>query len=491
MQLIFNLILDVVLFFLWVLILRRRKNHEAEEKQLVEQERFLDELAGQYAKRGDMIEALEESVQSCGLDSSKELLQMIDELRSERGPEDGGYFGGSVHHACVLLLFTLCYTIRSFGDLQVQGVSLFVHNIRYIKEEVRTELLRRQEGRYAFLGLTSLCVVPFFFSIPIQLWSASISTGLNRFYTGTYGFITLMVCFFLAVFGVICVKELQYPTMPDRKKRTLSMRILEVSPVAMLVDKQIASHYSRYLKRNEKLKELQGFGNIREFLVQKLICAIGCGGLMGLLLMGCVISRTSQLTTGIPQILRGTAGIFTEGMQVLLLLGASLIGYFLPDAWAVILHVRVGQQKSEETLRFETLLLIVRHYRMITVEEILRWMERFSSVFSRALQRAVDDFSYRRRDSLEQLKEDLSYEPAIKLVDALIVCDDIPVSQAFYDLEGERAYHMQQHRQKAADLQREKAAFARVIAFLPFVALLALRLVIPFVLEGLTQLNSY
>ena len=118
-------------------------------------------------------------------------------------------------------------------------------------------------------------------------------------------------------------------------------------------------------------------------------------------------------------------------------------------------------------------------------------MERFSSVFSRALQRAVDDFSYRRRESLEQLKEDLAYEPAVKLVEALIVCDDIPVSQAFYDLEGERAYHMEQHRQKAESLQREKAAFARVIAFLPFVALLALRLVVPFVLEGLMQLNSY
>ncbi len=50
---------------------------------------------------------------------------------------------------------------------------------------------------------------------------------------------------------------------------------------------------------------------------------------------------------------------------------------------------------------------------------------------------------------------------------------------------------MEQFRQKAESLQREKAAFARVIAFLPFVALLALRLVVPFVLEGLTQLNTY
>ena len=60
MQLIFNLILDCLLVVFWLWIVRRRKAHEAEEKLLAEQEHFLDELAGQYVKRGDMLEALEE-----------------------------------------------------------------------------------------------------------------------------------------------------------------------------------------------------------------------------------------------------------------------------------------------------------------------------------------------------------------------------------------------------------------------------------------------
>lgn len=485
MQLIFNLIMDLLLVVFWIWITRKRSVHEADEKLLQEQERFLDELAGQYAKRGDMLEALEESMQMCGSRAQEELLRLLDALRTEGGPEDGGYLGASAKNACFLLLFTLCYTIRSFGDLNIQGVSLFVHNIRYIKEEVRTELLRRQEGRYAFLGLTTLCLIPFFFSIPIQLWSASISGELNRFYTGTYGFVTLIVCFFLTVCCAVCVQELQYPTMPGGRKHTLAMRILQIPLFAMLIDKHISAHYSRYLKKNEALKVLQGFGNIREFLVQKFLCALGSVCFACLILTGCFLTGAAERVSG-----TSDTPLSAMGMLVVVVFFA-VTGYFLPDAWVVILQVRTGQQKSEETLRFETLILIVRHYKMITVEEILRWMERFSVVFSRALQRAVDDFSYRRRESLEQLKEDLAYEPAVKLVDALIVCDDIPVAQAFYDLEGERAYHMDQHRQAAEDLQREKAAFARVIAFLPFVALLALRLVVPFVLEGLTQLNSY
>ena len=483
MQLIFNLILDGLLLIFWFWIVWRRKKCEEEEKLLLEQERFLDELAGQYAKRGDMLEALEESMQLCGSAVRGEVMGMLDALKNESGPEDGGYTGGTAKNACFLLLFTLCYTIRSFGDLQVQGVSLFVHNIRYIKEEVRTELLRRQEGRYAFLGLTTLCVLPFFFAIPIQLWSASISMELHRFYTGTYGFLTLVVCFGMAVVSAVCVQELQYPTMPGNGKHALAVRVLRIPAVGILVDRHISSHYSRYLKKNEALKVLQGFGNIREFLVQKLICALGSACLAALIVAGCLLSGTSVQS--------GDVSVFSLVGAVSIPVLFAAIGYVLPDVWVMVLQARVRQQKSEETLRFETLILIVRHYSIITVEEILRWMERFSSVFSRALQRAVDDFSYRRHESLEQLKEDLAYEPAVKLVDALIVCDDIPVAQAFYDLEGERAYHMEQYRQKEEDLQREKAAFARMIAFFPFVAVLALRLVIPFVLEGLTQLNSY
>ena len=89
------------------------------------------------------------------------------------------------------------------------------------------------------------------------------------------------------------------------------------------------------------------------------------------------------------------------------------------------------------------------------------------------------------------LKEELGCEAVKKLVDALIACDEIPVAQAFYDIEGERAYDMEQYRKKEEAAQREKAALARVIAFLPFVAVLALWMIVPFVLEGLTQLVSY
>lgn len=473
-MLMFNGALDLALVLLWFMIARRRREHEAQEKLLAGQELFFGRLAGQYARSKDLSEALWESAGLCGTGVQREVMRLMQALSSDELSEEAGGYAGCAKNAYFVLFFTLCRTIRSFGDLQLHGVSLFTHNIRYIKEEVRIELLRRQEGHYAFLGLTMLSIVPFFFTLPIRWWSGTVSAGMKRYYSGAYGFTILSVCFFLTVVCALSVQELQYPDAQGRRESACVKHILSLPLACACIDRHIARHYGYYLKKNEVLKVLQGFGNIREFLVKKLLAAAGLALLAGMLVCGSVL-----------------AGGRFRGISLLAVLLCALAGFFLPDAWVIVLQERVKRQKMEETMRFETLILIVMHYRQITVEEILRWMERFSVVFSRAFERAVDDFSYHRREALERLKEELAYEPAEKLVDGLIACDEIPVAQAFYDMEGERAYDMEQYRKKQEAGQREKAALARVIAFLPFVAVLALWMIVPFVAEGLAQLKSY
>ena len=479
----YNWVLNIILGLVWLAVAVNRRACRAQEVLLKELEHFLMELAEQYARCADLREALEQSCHTCSGSLRSELLELCDALEHDRA-EGQVYGSGKRKNAYVMLLFSLCHTIRTYGDLQVGGVSLFVYNIRYIKEEVRIELLRRQEGHYAFLGLTGLAFLPFFVCVPIQWWSHSVSASLDRFYVGSYGFVTLTVCFLLAVICVVAVQELQYPVMPDARRHTIEQRLLELPAVRIPVDRQIAAHYSRYLQKNEQLKVLQGYGNIREFLVKKVLRAWMCASAAGVLVIGSNIVRAHQRVGG--------AGAGNSiPVAFVLIAAAALTGYFVPDARVIILRARVEYQMMEESLRFETLVLIVIHYSQITVEELLRQMERFSVVFSRALQRTVDDFSYHRRESLERLRDELGYEPAKKLADGLLACDDLPIAQVFHDVEDERAYNMESFKRKALDLQREKAAFARIIAFLPFVAVLVLRLVVPFVLEGLTQLNQY
>ncbi|MDD6037498.1 MAG: hypothetical protein PUD20_01675 [bacterium] len=480
MLLIFNQILMVALACISVWTFRNRKRHEKEEVLLKDLERYFGELVSCYAKREDMAEAMEESLSVCGSALRTELHKLTGALLTDEFSEESGYYSKQAKNPYLVLFFTLCHTIRAYGDMQLSGISLFAHNIRYIKEEVRMELLRRQEGRFAFLGLTALSILPFFFTVPIRRWSCSISEGMQRFYTGSYGYTILLLCFFATLVCVYFVQELQYPSMPHNRFAGFEARVLSTKMVGGFIDRRISRRYSYYLKKNEQLKQLQGYGNIRQFLVRKLICAVAAAGMISVIFAA--RSRIGGLGTVRPK---------EQVLQILLIVSMGIAGYFFPDAGVVILQSRVQQQKVEETLRFETLILIVMHYGQITVEEILRWMERFSVVFSDAFERAVDEYSYRRKETLFALKDALAHDPAKRIVDALIACDEIPIEQAFYDLEGERAYDMDQYKQMLAGIQKEKAALARVVAFLPFLLVLALWLIVPFVMEGLTQLNSY
>ena len=109
MLLTFNLVLDLLLALFWIWIIRKRRAHEGEERLLREQERFLEELAGQYAKRGDMLEALEESMQVCTSRAQRELMGLLDALKTDGGPEDGIYSGNSAKNPC---FFRAVFSIR-------------------------------------------------------------------------------------------------------------------------------------------------------------------------------------------------------------------------------------------------------------------------------------------------------------------------------------------------------------------------------------------
>ena len=472
---IYSVCLHLFLILLAFYMYSLGRRHRAEHQMLREQEKYLRELVSQYAKSADMMEALEESMRLCTKEFQREMEKLIQALEAGDFSEESENYCKSAGNAYFLLFFTLCGTIRSFGDQTYQGLSLFVYNIRYIKEEIRIELLRVTNGNYAFLGLRALTLVPFFCLYPIRRWACGVSVGLQRFYTGSYGFATMTICFVFTVVCTFLVEELHHPSV-RKKQHSFESSLLGNAVVAFLLNRHINRHYSYYLRKNEKLKELQGYGNIREFLCRKIVlAAAGMGGMLLFFVLYDFYGYQAKTLT----------------VQWILVFLAGVCGFLWPDMWMIILQNRARQQKVEETLRFETLLLIVMHYAQITVEEILRWMERFSVVFQDAVARALDDFSYQRRDALNRLKEDLAFEPAERLVEHLQACDEITIEQAFYDLEGERAYDMDQYKQEMESMQREKAALARVVAFVPFVLVLALRLIIPFVLEGLGQLSSY
>ncbi len=475
MLLIFNIVLCGVTAVIYVRYAILKSNKNKDNALLQKLERYLLDLVNAYAKSDDIHKALENSLIPYSKDLRAEIQKINDASRSAGFSDEAAYYIRNAKNSYFALLFSLCSTIKAYGDRQINGVSLFAINLRYIKEEIRAALLRQKENHFAFMGLLELSVLPFIATPFIEGWAVGIDDGMSRFYMGATGFVSLMACFAVSVFCIIIIYELQYPTMPGIRKNRVLKRILKEPFLSLLLDTYVNRNYSRCLKKNMELKKLGEYMNIKEFLLKRM-----------------VYSCMSVFLT----VIIGLAYMFfvgTRGMLFLLLISliAGVMGFMLPEFSLKVLYGRAVIKKMEEVILFETFIMIVRQYGRITVEEILHWMEHFSVMFREPLEKAVDEYPQNRSNSLWDLKEELSFEPADRLVDALISCDEIPVSKAFYDLDGEREYDLNQYKTVLETQAREKAALAKFLAFMPFAAVISMRLIIPFVMDGFTKMSVY
>lgn len=78
-----------------------------------------------------------------------------------------------------------------------------------------------------------------------------------------------------------------------------------------------------------------------------------------------------------------------------------------------------------------------------------------------------------------------------RICEALLYCDELPVEQAFANLEGERSFFLDKYQEEQRKSQREYAAFGKMIAYIPLFLLVVMGMVIPFIVEGITDLQMY
>ena len=78
-----------------------------------------------------------------------------------------------------------------------------------------------------------------------------------------------------------------------------------------------------------------------------------------------------------------------------------------------------------------------------------------------------------------------------RICDALEFCEELPVEEAFLNLEDEREYFLKKNMEERKNYQGECIALAKMSAYLPMFLLIILKLVVPFVAEGLSELQAY
>ena len=180
-----------------------------------------------------------------------------------------------------------------------------------------------------------------------------------------------------------------------------------------------------------------------------------------------------------------------QWFELLLAFVFAILGYMSP-IWILMFQAKMRQLEMEdEVMQFQTIILMLMRIERINVEMMLEWLERYSNIFKSQITRCVNDYEAGAWEALENLKNDISYVPLIRIVESMqAAVEKIPIKDAFDELDSEREYYKDKRKESNERLIKRQGMIGKVIGFAPMVCLFVGYLIIPLVFIGFTAMGN-
>ena len=182
---------------------------------------------------------------------------------------------------------------------------------------------------------------------------------------------------------------------------------------------------------------------------------------------------------------------YLKWFELLLACVFAVIGYMAP-IWILYFQVKMRQLEMEdEVMQYQTIIMMLMRIERVNVEIILEWLERYSNIFKPQITKCVNNYEAGAWESLEAMKEEVSYLPLIRIIESLqAAVEKIPIKDAFDELDSERDYYQEKRKESNERLIKRKGMIGKFIGFAPMVCMFVGYLIIPLVFIGLTSMGS-
>lgn len=438
-----------------------------EIRLLMQFEKFITDVKFRFQFDGMLEEALQDAINYAEYEMSLQGEKILECLQNYYRKENEDYTE-IASNQFFLSFYSICLMNRQYGDKKESGQSIFVRNLGYLKEEVNIELLKRRKMNHEFMGLTALTILPVFAIKPIEHWALHYMPEMENRYCGTQGMMAtvLLMIFTIAVYKLISV--LKRMNHSEKYKNKWVEQWSQSDRINRFICLYLAHRKKSAEKLNRLVRETGYAYNLAELILLRYM-----DGMLYMLL-------TAGLGTG-----TGVKGIFLA----LLLPVGFITGYYSRYIAILIKKQILIMEREEEIVRFQTIILMVMHMDRITIQEILKRMENFAAIFKEEIYELSNQISCRGINIFRDAKGRNGFVPYEKLLDGFIACDTMPVYRAFEDVESDRNYYVEKHKQDNEQIISQKAMIAKTVSFLPLCMVIIIKLILPFVVQGITGLS--
>lgn len=459
-----------------------------DNKLLRQFEVFLGNVRHHYHEHGMIDEAIYDSIEECGYEMSLHAGRMYEVLTDTNIDERVEQFKEAAPNKFMKTFIAMSYLVQRFGDKTLDGKSVYLSNLNYLKQEINMELLRREKLGYLFQSLSTIAVFPIFTLKPIKKWAVSNVPELLEYYDGVYGFIAVIVLFVLVAAAYQLIGKLQSNAEYSPLSSKFYSSLLKVPFVRYGTEAVLERKYSKSLKYERLLKRTGTRMNLNEFVLMQIIYVTATFILsISIFINVHSIARNNILYSSLNlkmaeydlnidkeaelQIIDNDRkyinefrnrkvtfheleekikldGIYSGSDQaaiaarrilyklekyrehrfkwweLLICIAISALSYNIPY-WMLLFRERVLKMSMEDEVKqFHTIILMLMHIERIDVEDILQWMEQFADIFRPSIQKCINNYEYGDRQALEQLIIDEPYPPFVRIVENLISAAD-------------------------------------------------------------------
>ena len=182
---------------------------------------------------------------------------------------------------------------------------------------------------------------------------------------------------------------------------------------------------------------------------------------------------------------------YLKWFEILIAMVFAIIGYAAPILMLKFQVIIRKMSMEDEVMQFQTIILMLMRLERVDVEMILEWMERYADIFKEPISRCLNDYESGSWEALENMKDEISFQPLIRIVESLqTAVEKVPIKEAFDELDSDREYYQDKRKEANDRLISKKGMIGRAIGFTPLIGIFVGYLVVPLVAIGLTSMTS-
>ncbi len=490
-----SLLMIVIGIYLVSLFYRFYYTRQKYMSLLLQFEGFLVNVRNVYQNTGMVEEALQESIWESDEEIASHMQKLFMALDLEDNEELQRYKEG-ISFPYILTFYILCKTCITYGDSYIMGKSAFLSNMNHLKEEIHNEVLRRKRMNHVFSGLLFVTVFPIFFMEGIRIWSIGNLPELIKYYDGGYGLIIKCI---MCIATVMVFRLIQYLIEPKElvKRPHIHLeKLCNIPRIKQFLLESIHRREDKWKKVYHKLVSISSSYSVTQFLFLKISFAVFSCMITSIvmIIMNLRERKVSLITTSL-LFHEQEVAVATSDLNYLLIflciILITLFAYFIPDIQLIVKLACGSRDVEDELMRLQAVLIMLTPIKRMTVETLLEWLAYASEIFLPVILECNDCFLQDNEKALDTLYQSCNNDSFRHLVKNLEVSDRIGIYPAFEEVPSDYTYNIEKRKQDNEIRTDNQGAIGKFIAFLPMAILIGGYLIIPFILESISQFMTY